>query len=221
MDERPSKALEVMLREHDEDSVTTESSLPRIRVTFRIPNDFNLHVLKVGQCPFEPFLNRFNLSVDALEAGPKGEGGRPPPVHEGPLRVKARVPDEPYMVREIAELPKLGGDSLLKAMWSSLIDTRCDRKVGQGPAWEAKALEKVKALEKELQGLKGVLEVARAKNRVVEEFLMVAWAAQKKAENDLVAKLSTAPKKASGDHCPIQRVAWFQVGLRKDVSGEL
>ncbi|RWW04276.1 hypothetical protein BHE74_00019854 [Ensete ventricosum] len=69
MDERSSKALEAMLREHDEDSVTTESSLPRIRATFRIPNDFNLHVLEVGQCPFEPFLNRFNLSVDALEAG--------------------------------------------------------------------------------------------------------------------------------------------------------
>ncbi|RWW70209.1 hypothetical protein BHE74_00022120 [Ensete ventricosum] len=35
MDERSSKALEAILREHDEDSVITISSLPKIRATYR------------------------------------------------------------------------------------------------------------------------------------------------------------------------------------------
>ncbi|RWW22573.1 hypothetical protein GW17_00013224 [Ensete ventricosum] len=69
MDEKSSKALEVMLKEHDEDSIITKSSLPKIRATYRILGDFYIHIHGVGQHPFDPFLNGFNLSVDALEAG--------------------------------------------------------------------------------------------------------------------------------------------------------
>ncbi|RWW83913.1 hypothetical protein BHE74_00007558 [Ensete ventricosum] len=35
-------------------------------------------------------------------------------------RVKAKVPDEPYMAQEIVELPKVVDDSPLKARWASL-----------------------------------------------------------------------------------------------------
>ncbi|RRT60828.1 hypothetical protein B296_00021707 [Ensete ventricosum] len=42
MDERSSKTLEALLREHDEDSTITEFSLPKIRATLCIPGDFDL-----------------------------------------------------------------------------------------------------------------------------------------------------------------------------------
>ncbi|RWW12102.1 hypothetical protein GW17_00024244 [Ensete ventricosum] len=69
MDERSSKALEAMLREHDNDSIITESSLPKIRAIYRIPDDFDLYVPEAGQHPFDPFPNGFNLSVNTLEGG--------------------------------------------------------------------------------------------------------------------------------------------------------
>ncbi|RRT70136.1 hypothetical protein B296_00013424 [Ensete ventricosum] len=69
MDERSSKAMKAMLREHDEDSIITESSLPKIRATYHIFNNNDLHASEVGQRPFDPFPNGFSLSVDALEAG--------------------------------------------------------------------------------------------------------------------------------------------------------
>ncbi|RZR94270.1 hypothetical protein BHM03_00022938 [Ensete ventricosum] len=154
MDERSSKALEAMLREHDNDSIITETSLPKIRAIYRIPDDFDLYVPEAGQHPFDPFLNGFNLSVNTLEDIPpyrraccreararqrrasreeaeesnarpevpwgeessrKKENGVPRPWSIRDLcQVKAQVPDEPYMAREIADLPKLVRDSSLK-----------------------------------------------------------------------------------------------------------
>ncbi|RRT42781.1 hypothetical protein B296_00031714 [Ensete ventricosum] len=67
IDDRSSKALEAMLREHDEDSIIIESSLPKIRATYRILGDLDLHILEARQRPFDPFSNGFSLSVDALE----------------------------------------------------------------------------------------------------------------------------------------------------------
>ncbi|RZR72853.1 hypothetical protein BHM03_00017976 [Ensete ventricosum] len=147
-------------------------------------------------------------------------------------RVKARVPNEPYMAREIAELPKLIGDSPLKVSWASLtlqhkvctgvyrgilslpltkeiytipsevlvdnaaknlvtlkdeigpiviIATKAQAnevtaKLDEAQRGEAEALEKVKALEEELQGMRGDLEAAQAKTRETEKFLSVARA---------------------------------------------
>ncbi|RRT54460.1 hypothetical protein B296_00042633 [Ensete ventricosum] len=137
-------------------------------------------------------------------------------------RVKAWVPDEPYMAREIVELLELVGDSPLKVRWASLTprhkvwadgadaqvfcrgvsashsprrytphlssrDNEVTAKMDEVQRGEAEALEKVKALEKELQGLKGDLEAAKVKNRETKEFLSVAWAMRKKAEKDLAA----------------------------------
>ncbi|RRT70209.1 hypothetical protein B296_00028866 [Ensete ventricosum] len=51
MEKRSSKALEAMLREHDKVSIITESSLPKIRDTYHVPDDFDLHVPKVGHVP--------------------------------------------------------------------------------------------------------------------------------------------------------------------------
>ncbi|RWW08926.1 hypothetical protein GW17_00027610, partial [Ensete ventricosum] len=69
MGEKSYKVLDVMLREHDEDLVITEFSLPKITATYLILDDFDLHALEVGQHPFDPFPNGFSLSVDALEVG--------------------------------------------------------------------------------------------------------------------------------------------------------
>ncbi|RZR92512.1 hypothetical protein BHM03_00020824 [Ensete ventricosum] len=139
-------------------------------------------------------------------------------------RVKAQAPDKPYMAREIVGLPELPGDSPLKARWASLTPRYkvwTDRanaglkdesslvaitvakaraneaitKLEEVQHEEAEAHEKVKAL-KELQGLKGDLDVGMAKNRKIEEFILVAWVAQKKVKKDLAIDLSAAPKKA-------------------------
>ncbi|RRT66315.1 hypothetical protein B296_00024256 [Ensete ventricosum] len=66
MDEKSSKVLEAMLKEHDEDSVVTRSPLPKIRATYRIPDNVDLHALEAGQHPFDPFPN-----------GPLGAGMQP------------------------------------------------------------------------------------------------------------------------------------------------
>ncbi|RRT41098.1 hypothetical protein B296_00052194 [Ensete ventricosum] len=66
--------------------------------------------------------------------------------------------------------------------------------VRRGPAREAEALEKVKALE--LQGLKGDLEAVRVKTQEMEEFLSVIWMTRKKVKKDLVVELNTDPEKA-------------------------
>ncbi|RZR71918.1 hypothetical protein BHM03_00008729 [Ensete ventricosum] len=49
MDDKASKALEAILREHDEDSVITESFLPYIRTRYHISDEYALHVSEVGQ----------------------------------------------------------------------------------------------------------------------------------------------------------------------------
>ncbi|RRT80483.1 hypothetical protein B296_00023678 [Ensete ventricosum] len=123
MDEKSSKALEVMLKEHDEDSIITKSSLPKIRATYRILGDFYIHIHGVGQHPFDPFLNGFSLSVDALEAG-------------------VRFPLHPLVISSNEATVKLD-------------KVQC---------WKTEALKKVKALEKDLQGLKGDMVAAGAKN---------------------------------------------------------
>ncbi|RWW14405.1 hypothetical protein GW17_00021824 [Ensete ventricosum] len=69
MDEKSSKVLEAMLKVHDEDSVVTQSPLSKIRATYRIPDNVDLHSLEAGQHPFDPFPNGFSLFVDALEVG--------------------------------------------------------------------------------------------------------------------------------------------------------
>ncbi|RWV84215.1 hypothetical protein GW17_00054086 [Ensete ventricosum] len=135
MDDRSSKALEAMLREHDKDSVIIESSLPKIRATYRIPDDFDLHILEARQRPFDPFLNGFSLSVDALEVELKDE--------IGPVVITAT-----------------------KAQASEVT-----AKLDEAQRGEAEALEKVKALEEELQGMRGDLEAAQAKTREMKKFL--------------------------------------------------
>ncbi|RWW70661.1 hypothetical protein BHE74_00021648 [Ensete ventricosum] len=72
MDEKSSKVLEAMLKVHDEDSVVTQSPLSKIRATYRIPDNVDLHSLEAGQHPFDPFPNGFSLFVDALEVGALG-----------------------------------------------------------------------------------------------------------------------------------------------------
>ncbi|RRT77365.1 hypothetical protein B296_00009538 [Ensete ventricosum] len=72
LDEKSSKVLEAILREHDEDSIITESSLSKIWAIYCIPGDFDIHVPEAEQHPFNTFPNGFSLSVDALEAGPHG-----------------------------------------------------------------------------------------------------------------------------------------------------
>ncbi|RWW09003.1 hypothetical protein BHE74_00008302 [Ensete ventricosum] len=69
MNEKDSKALEAMLWEHDKDLVIFESFLPHIRARYHISNEYDLHVPKFGQQPFDLSPNWFELSVDALEAG--------------------------------------------------------------------------------------------------------------------------------------------------------
>ncbi|RZR81691.1 hypothetical protein BHM03_00007974 [Ensete ventricosum] len=69
LDEKSSKVLEAILREHDEDSIITESSLSKIWAIYCIPGDFDIHVPEAEQHPFNTFPNGFSLSVDALEAG--------------------------------------------------------------------------------------------------------------------------------------------------------
>ncbi|RRT72057.1 hypothetical protein B296_00005137 [Ensete ventricosum] len=160
-------------------------------------------------------------------------------------QVKAQAPDKPYMAREIVGLPKLPGDSPLKARWASLTPRYkvwTDRanagklkdesslvaitvakaraneaiaKLEKVQHGEAKAHEKVKALEKELQGLKGDLDVGMAKNRKIEEFLLVAWAVQKKVKKDLAINLSAAPKKARVTIAHYKESPGFKSGLEK------
>ncbi|RRT84165.1 hypothetical protein B296_00004036 [Ensete ventricosum] len=43
MDEKASKALEAMLRAHDEDSVITESFLPHIKTRYHISGEYDLY----------------------------------------------------------------------------------------------------------------------------------------------------------------------------------
>ncbi|RZR92260.1 hypothetical protein BHM03_00020505 [Ensete ventricosum] len=185
MDEKSSKVLEAMLKEHDEDSVVTQSPLPKIRATYRIPDNVDLHALEAGQHPFDPFPNGFSLFVDALEVGVSLPG---PPRMEAPHPV-AKLPAEKAKSVEVG--PPL---KRLKPLG-----------VGMQPSEElvenvaknlATALKKVKSLEKQLQGLKKDLEAIEEKNRETEKFLLVALAEWKKAENDLAAKLNAAPEKA-------------------------
>ncbi|RWW20566.1 hypothetical protein GW17_00015324 [Ensete ventricosum] len=74
-------------------------------------------------------------------------------------RVKARVPNEPYMAQEIAKLPESDEDGPLKAKWASLTPRHkvwvdgADAQLDEVQRREAKAFEKVKAMEKGLQGL--------------------------------------------------------------------
>ncbi|RZS01461.1 hypothetical protein BHM03_00031313 [Ensete ventricosum] len=116
--ERSSKALEAILREHDEDSVITISSLPKIRATYR-------------------------------------------------------------------------------PTWGS----RGPRK-GEGPREGAPRVE-------------GGLEVARAKNQEMEEFLSVAQTVRKKAEKDLAVEFSVTPKKARVTIAQHKESSCFKSGLEK------
>ncbi|RWW58766.1 hypothetical protein BHE74_00034335 [Ensete ventricosum] len=65
MEKRSSKALEAMLREHDKDSIITKSSLPKIRATYRVPDDFDLHVPKVGHVPST--LSRIGMNLVGMK----------------------------------------------------------------------------------------------------------------------------------------------------------
>ncbi|RWW62227.1 hypothetical protein BHE74_00030656 [Ensete ventricosum] len=69
MDANASKALEAMLREHNENSIIFESFLSHIKSRYHISIEYNLHVSTIAQWPFDPFLNGFGLSVDVLEVG--------------------------------------------------------------------------------------------------------------------------------------------------------
>ncbi|RWW87484.1 hypothetical protein BHE74_00003682 [Ensete ventricosum] len=78
-----------------------------------------------------------------------------------------------------------------------------------------KALEKLKALEKELQGLKGDLDIGRAKNREVENFLSMARAARKKIEKDLGLELNATPIKARATIAQYKELPSFNSGMEK------
>ncbi|RRT80252.1 hypothetical protein B296_00022171 [Ensete ventricosum] len=69
MDEKASKVIESMLREHDENSMITKLFLPHVRARFHISGEYKLCVSKAGQRSFDPFLNGFGLLVNALKAG--------------------------------------------------------------------------------------------------------------------------------------------------------
>ncbi|RRT49486.1 hypothetical protein B296_00022275 [Ensete ventricosum] len=69
LDEKAIIALEVMLREHDKDSVITQSFLPNVRSRYHISTEYDLHVLDTDQRPFDLFSNGFSLPVDTFEVG--------------------------------------------------------------------------------------------------------------------------------------------------------
>ncbi|RWV86629.1 hypothetical protein GW17_00051467 [Ensete ventricosum] len=69
MDDKASTALEAMLREHDDDSVITESFLPKIRSRYHISAEYDMYVPKAGQQPLDPFPNGFVLSIGTFEVG--------------------------------------------------------------------------------------------------------------------------------------------------------
>ncbi|RWW00372.1 hypothetical protein BHE74_00037607 [Ensete ventricosum] len=175
-------------------------------------------------------------------------------------RVKAYAPDEPYMAREMVDLPELVWDSPLKASSSLsmiLIDRVCDSgrvidnlsrlneklhadvqklkdecrpivvakieawtsevtmKLDEAQCREPEALKTVKALEKELQVLKGDLEVAQAKTREMEELLLMARMARKKAKSYLTAKLNATTEKAQVAIAQYKESVDFTSGLEK------
>ncbi|RRT57517.1 hypothetical protein B296_00016312, partial [Ensete ventricosum] len=87
IDEKASKAFEAMLREHDKDSVISESFLPHIRTRYNIFDQYDLHVLEVSQRTV-----RFIFEwIQIVSRCPRGRaeisfalaGGVVPPVLEG------------------------------------------------------------------------------------------------------------------------------------------
>ncbi|RWW70344.1 hypothetical protein BHE74_00021975 [Ensete ventricosum] len=130
MDEKASKALEVMLSEHDEDSVISESFLPTLGLdttsllsTIRIcwQSTRRRHLVRglahdrsqEGDSPGDPSRGG--------EQQTKEQGRISTSVHEGDLcRVRVHSQNEPYLAQEIADLPKTSREGLLEARWATL-----------------------------------------------------------------------------------------------------
>ncbi|RZS16230.1 hypothetical protein BHM03_00048191 [Ensete ventricosum] len=95
----------------DEEGVVTWDSHPETSRPTTEPAVKKLVSVKVL-----PPLKRLKKLGDSL----KDKGVARPRSIRDLCRVKAWVPDEPYMAREIVELPELVGDSPLKVRWASL-----------------------------------------------------------------------------------------------------
>ncbi|RRT46223.1 hypothetical protein B296_00014195 [Ensete ventricosum] len=68
-DMKAFRALEIIRSCHSSDLVMIEELLRLVRWRYSIPSDYELHILQPGQCPFDPFLNGFGLSIDVLKRG--------------------------------------------------------------------------------------------------------------------------------------------------------
>ncbi|RRT76736.1 hypothetical protein B296_00008291 [Ensete ventricosum] len=68
-DVKAYRALEVMKSCHSFDSVVTEELLGLVWERYSITNDYELYVPQPEQRPFDPFVNGFELSTNALEVG--------------------------------------------------------------------------------------------------------------------------------------------------------
>ncbi|RZS21204.1 hypothetical protein BHM03_00053813 [Ensete ventricosum] len=69
VDARVLRVLEVMMSDHDLDTVVTEGSLVVIRERYSIPAEYGLHVPQPGQHPYSLDVPGMCISVDALEVG--------------------------------------------------------------------------------------------------------------------------------------------------------
>ncbi|RWW02769.1 hypothetical protein GW17_00034118 [Ensete ventricosum] len=66
---RVLRDLEVMMSDHDLDTMVTEGSLAVIRERYSIPAEYGLHVPQSGQRPYSLDVPDMCILVDALEAG--------------------------------------------------------------------------------------------------------------------------------------------------------
>ncbi|RZS13601.1 hypothetical protein BHM03_00045219 [Ensete ventricosum] len=140
------------------------------------------------------------------------EKGSLPPVHEGPLVID----NLSLLNKELrADVQRLKDESSLMAVATTEVGAnKAIAKLEEVQCGEAEALKKVKALQKELQGLKGYLDAGRAKNREMEEFLSMARAVRKKAKKDLIVELSAALKKAWATIAQYKESPDFKLGLK-------
>ncbi|RRT33122.1 hypothetical protein B296_00055802, partial [Ensete ventricosum] len=69
VDARVQRDLEVMMSDHDFDTIVTEGSLTVIRERYNIPTEYGLHVPEPGQRPYSLDVPGMCISIDALEVG--------------------------------------------------------------------------------------------------------------------------------------------------------
>ncbi|RWV87996.1 hypothetical protein GW17_00049961 [Ensete ventricosum] len=68
-DMKAFRALEIIRSCHSSDLVMIEELLRLVRWRYSIPNDYELHILQPGQCPFDPFLNGFVWAINRCAQG--------------------------------------------------------------------------------------------------------------------------------------------------------